>query len=78
MLQANNSALRSDAVHTSVLNDSQQSFPLTAKNHGYCQVHEEEMERHESDSQVVYKCRKCDRSYIELKDTAGKCHKRRK
>lgn len=77
MSQINNNTSHSDNNQSTVQNTSV-AFNFVSTKHGYCQVHEEAMERTENDSQIIYKCRKCERSYIELKDTSRKHNKKRR
>lgn len=78
MFQTNNNTSYSDNIQPGTLPESSIPFNFVSTKHGYCQVHEEMMERIESDSQVTYKCRKCERSYIELKDTSRRQNKKRR
>lgn len=58
--------------------ESQTLFNQEVRDHRYCQAHELEMTRTETSSQIMYKCPHCNRSYIELKDTAGSSRKKRR
>ena len=78
MFQTNNNAAHSDNIQSGTLQESSVALNFVSTKHGYCQVHEEAMERTENYSQITYKCRKCERSYIELKDTSGKHNKKRR
>jgi|GEM_PF-3899062 len=46
--------------------------------HRYCHAHEQEMTMTETDTQIMYKCPHCSRSYIELKDTAAGCNRKKR